>query len=182
MRCSCNVQHRQACECMPIPSFQSSSPGFCGRYPLAHAKQRSARLLVSLHYTIGLHGWTLRHILFSNFLNLHLVSFCSHSSTTQDPQDCARKENGISWASPECQGRRLNTTGGLIPGGSGKIQDGLFLRALDGCSPTMAGVGLCCFALQSRSARGLRRRPRCAGCVLAQEEAQLRAAGSLDLT
>ena len=118
MRCSCNVQHRQACECMPIPSFQSSSPGFCGRYPLAHAKQRSARLLVSLHYTIGLHGWTLRHILFSNFLNLHLVSFCSHSSTTQDPQDCARKENGISWASPECQGRRLNTTGGLIPGGN----------------------------------------------------------------
>ena len=130
MRCSCNVQHRQACECMPIPSFQGSSPGFCGRYPLAHAKQRSARLLVSfitpLDFTAGPSD-----ILFSNFLNLHLVSFCSHSSTTQDPQDCARKENSISWASPECQGRRLNTTGGLIPGGSGKIQDGLFLRALD---------------------------------------------------
>ena len=148
MRCSCNVQHRQACECMPIPSFQGSSPGFCGRYPLAHAKQRSARLLVSLHYTIGLHSWTLRYSVLELLKSLFSVVLFPQFD---NPGPC------ISWASPECQGRRLNTTGGLIPGGSGKIQDGLFLRALDGCSPTMAGVGLRCFALQSRSARGLRR-------------------------
>ena len=57
--------------------FPGLKPRVLRRYPLAHAKQRSARLLVSLHYTIGLHSWTVRYSVLELLKSLFLFRPCS---------------------------------------------------------------------------------------------------------
>ena len=57
--------------------FPRLKPRVLRRYPLTHAKQRSARLLVSLHYTIGLHSWTLRYSVLELLKSSFLFRPCS---------------------------------------------------------------------------------------------------------